>query len=362
MSNLPIADELDQAIEQMLATPEPARRDSGQEVEELLAVAADLRDLPRDNFKTRLRLELEWEAAGRTVVTADAGQTEKHTPAMQRASANTASLPSLFGKAWGGYPVRRSNMALSFALHAIMVLAVGAGLVMVKSMAPQIDTHPSVTVRLEPYPFPVGSAANHGGGSGGAAEKARASKGPAPQAAREQRTPPIVLPNHQPRIAMEASVVAPPDMTVPRTRQIGDPLSLLAVPSNGPGVSSGMGGNYGGGVGTGEGVGRGNGRNRGCCDGVYEIGNGVSMPRAIYYPEPEFSDEARRTKFQGEVTLLATIDVDGIPRDLHVVRSLGMGLDEKALAAVRTWRFEPARLNGHPVTVQMNIIVNFRLY
>ena len=63
MSNLPIADELDHAIEQMLATPELARRGSGQEMEELLAVAADLRDLPRDNFKTRLRLELEWEAA-----------------------------------------------------------------------------------------------------------------------------------------------------------------------------------------------------------------------------------------------------------------------------------------------------------
>ncbi|HET9284405.1 MAG TPA: energy transducer TonB [Candidatus Angelobacter sp.] len=360
MSNLPIADELDQAIEQMLATPELARRGSGQEVEELLAVAADLRDLPRDNFKTRLRLELEWEAAGRTV-TADAAQTEKRMPAMQPASANTASLPGLFGKAWRGYPVRRSNMALSFALHVIMMLAVSAGLVMVKSMAPQIDTHPSVTVRLEPYPFPVGSAAHHGGGSGGAAE-IRASKGPAPQATREQRTPPIVLPNHRPRIAMEASVIAPPDMTMPKTRQVGDPLSVLAAPSNGPGVSGGMGGNYGGGFGTGEGVGRGDGGNRGCCGGVYEIGNGVSMPRAIYYPEPEFSDEARQAKFQGEVTLLATIGIDGIPRDLHVVRSLGMGLDEKALVAVRTWRFEPAKLNGHPVTVQMNIIVNFRLY
>ncbi|HKV95577.1 MAG TPA: energy transducer TonB [Candidatus Angelobacter sp.] len=362
MSNRPIADELDHAIEQMLATPELARANSGQEVEELLAVAADLRDLPRDNFKTRLRLELEWEAAGRTVVTANAGQTEKHAPAMQPASANTASLPGLFGKAWSGYPVRRGNMALSFALHAIMVLAVGAGLVMVKSMAPQIDTHPSVTVRLEPYPFPVGSAASHGGGSGGAAEMIRASKGVAPQSAREQLTPPIVLPNHQPRLTVEASVIAQPDMTMPKTRQVGDPLSVLAVPSNGPGVSGGMGGNYGGGFGTGEGVGRGDGGNRGCCDGVYEVGNGVSMPRAIYYPEPEFSDEARQNKFQGEVTLLATIGVDGIPRNLHVVRSLGMGLDEKALAAVRTWRFDPARLNGHPVTVQMNIIVNFRLY
>jgi len=88
----------------------------------------------------------------------------------------------------------------------------------------------------------------------------------------------------------------------------------------------------------------------------------VSMPRPIYTPEPEFSEEARRVKLQGEVTLLAIIGVDGRPRNLTVARSLGMGLDQKALAAVTTWRFEPAKKDGHPVAVQMNIIVNFHLY
>lgn len=86
------------------------------------------------------------------------------------------------------------------------------------------------------------------------------------------------------------------------------------------------------------------------------------MPRAIYAPEPEFSEEARRIKHQGEVTLVATIGSDGHPRNLIVVRSLGMGLDEKALEAVRTWRFDPARKDGHPVAVQMQIIVNFHLF
>jgi TonB family protein len=88
----------------------------------------------------------------------------------------------------------------------------------------------------------------------------------------------------------------------------------------------------------------------------------VSIPRAIYSPEPEFSEEARRSKYQGEVTLLATIGADGRPRDLLVVRSLGMGLDEKALEAVRTWRFEPGKKDGRPVAVQMNIIVSFHLF
>jgi protein TonB len=86
------------------------------------------------------------------------------------------------------------------------------------------------------------------------------------------------------------------------------------------------------------------------------------MPRAIYAPEPEFSEEARIKKFQGEVTLLVTIGADGRPRNLTVVRSLGMGLDQKALDAVRTWRFDPAKKDGRPVAVQMNIIVNFHLF
>ncbi|HMC31623.1 MAG TPA: energy transducer TonB, partial [Candidatus Angelobacter sp.] len=178
-----------------------------------------------------------------------------------------------------------------------------------------------------------------------------------------QLTPPILLSNNvQPKITAEATVIAPPELSLPKTRQIGDPLSLLSTPSNGPGVGGGMGGEVGGGVGTKSGFGRGNGSDRGCCEDTYTVGNGVSMPRAIYAPEPEFSEEARRIKHQGEVTLLATIGADGRPRNLTVVRSLGMGLDEKALEAVRTWRFDPAKKDGHPVTVQMNIIVNFRLY
>jgi protein TonB len=86
------------------------------------------------------------------------------------------------------------------------------------------------------------------------------------------------------------------------------------------------------------------------------------MPRAIYAPEPEFSEEARKSKYQGEVTLLAIIGADGLPRNLTVVRSLGMGLDEKAMETVRTWRFDPAKKDGHAVAVQMNIIVNFHLF
>jgi protein TonB len=355
MSNVSVYDELDQAIEQMLAAPE-AELPATTALGELVAVASELRDLPRNNFKARLRLELEWEAAGRTV-----SETGNTAQSPQPEPGNTESLPGLFGKVCSGYPVRRRNMALSFALHVIMVLAVGAGFVMVKSTLPRVDTRESVSVRLAPYPFPVGATESHGGGSGGAAEKILASKGLV-RSAREQITPPITLRTPQPIITAEATVVAPPELSFPRTRQVGDPLSALKIASVGPGAGGGIGGKTGGGVGDGKGPGRGNGANGGCCDGLYAVGNGVSMPRAIYSPEPEFSEEARKLKFQGDVILLGTIGADGLPRNLTVVRTLGMGLDEKALETVRTWRFDPARKDGRPVAVQMNIIVNFRLY
>jgi protein TonB len=371
MSNISVYDELDQAIDQMLHPTEPKPGSLGTPSDaaenrnigglgELVELAADLRDLPRANFKSRLKIELEWEAAGRKVST---GETDQQA-ARGAAPESGEILPSLFGKKWAGYPVRRINFVLSVVLHGVMALLIGASFLMVKSSVPQVATVGSVTVKLEPYPVPVGSHPSGGGGSGGAADKMRASVGVAPRAAREQLTPPIVLHSmSRPRLAALPTVIAPPDLALPKTQQIGDPLSALAASSNGPGVAGGIGGNVGGGVGGDRGgVGRGPGSGSGCCGDVFGVGNGVSMPRAIYAPEPEFSEEARIAKFQGEVTLLVTIGTDGRARNLTVVRSLGMGLDQKALDAVRTWRFDPARKDGRPVAVQMNIIVNFHLF
>jgi len=374
MNNAAIYDELDDAIERLLhsqiaqsapgAQERPAEasadapavnaaHEGHSEVGELAELARDLRDLPRENFQSRLKLELEWEAAGRAVTSDVEGR--------QRA-AQPEVLPSLLGRRWSGYPVRRSNFALSAALHALMVLAVGAGFVAVKNMGPQVDKHVEISYRIAPYLPPPGTHEMSGGGSGGAADKLPPSHG-AVRAAREQLAPPIVLKNNpEPKLRVESTVIAPPELSAVKTRQPGDPLSLLTRASNGAGIHGGMGGHEGTGIGTGDGPGIGSGRNGGCCEGTFAIGNGVSMPRPIYTPEPEFSEEARRVKLQGDVTLLATIGVDGRPRNLTVVRSLGMGLDEKALLAVNTWRFEPAKKAGHPVAVQMNIIVNFRLY
>ena len=92
------------------------------------------------------------------------------------------------------------------------------------------------------------------------------------------------------------------------------------------------------------------------------MGGGVTTPRAIYAPDPEFSEEARKAKFQGTVVLWLVVGTDGRTHEVRVFRSLGMGLDEKAIEAIRQWRFEPGRKDGIPVAVQVNVEVNFRLY
>lgn len=96
--------------------------------------------------------------------------------------------------------------------------------------------------------------------------------------------------------------------------------------------------------------------------GVYRVGGGVSAPRAIYDPDPEYSDEARKAKCQGTVLLWLIVGPDGKPRDIRVQQSLGMGLDERAVEAVRKWKFEPAMKDGRPVAVQVNVEISFRLF
>jgi len=167
--------------------------------------------------------------------------------------------------------------------------------------------------------------------------------------------------NLQPKLAVEPTVIGPPNVTFPQM-QTGDLFSKFPTPSNGIGYGGGIGDNHGTGVGSGNGPGVGPGYGGGIGDGFYSVGGGVSAPHPIYDPEHEYSDEARRAKFQGNVVLWVVIGPDGTPRDVRVQRSLGMGLDEKAIAAVRTWRFKPAMKDNRPVAVQVSIEVNFRLF
>jgi TonB family protein len=95
---------------------------------------------------------------------------------------------------------------------------------------------------------------------------------------------------------------------------------------------------------------------------VRKVGNGVEAPRTTHSADPEYSDAARRMKYQSRVRLAGTVDPQGKFTDLCVLVPAGAGLDQKAMSAVRTWRFEPASLGGEPVAVRINVEVDFRLY
>jgi TonB family protein len=94
---------------------------------------------------------------------------------------------------------------------------------------------------------------------------------------------------------------------------------------------------------------------------VFKIGNGVTVPRLAHNIDPEYSEEARQAKYQGTCVLSLVVGPDGRPRDIKVARALGKGLDEKAIEAVRQWRFVPATKGGQPVAVMINVEVQFRL-
>jgi len=96
--------------------------------------------------------------------------------------------------------------------------------------------------------------------------------------------------------------------------------------------------------------------------GVYRSANGVSAPRLLHSVAPEYSEDARAAKFQGICLVSLIVDSNGMPQHVHVTRPLGKGLDEKAVEAVKQYRFEPAMYEGHPVPVQLNVEVNFKLF
>lgn len=96
-------------------------------------------------------------------------------------------------------------------------------------------------------------------------------------------------------------------------------------------------------------------------DGPLEVGGAVSAPVKIQAPLPRYTELARRARIQGTVVVRATIDADGTVRDVEVIKGLPMGLTESAIAAVRQWTFEPARLNGRPVDVYFDLKVTFGL-
>ena len=276
------------------------------------------------------------------------------------------SVPFSSTDIWGLYGRQKKSFLFS---TAIQTAAVALGFLVfsnpaVQQTARQVATlvMPADLVAAAPMPKPP---ANRGGGGGGDRSPLPASQGRLPKAALRQFTPPAaVLNNLAPKLAMEPSILAPPDVNLPAVNMTsyGDPLGKLGPPSNGTGSGGGIGSGKGGGVGSGSGGGVGPGEDGGFGGGIYHVGDhGLVLPVALYKPEPEYSDDARRARLSGEVIVQLVIDENGRVRNMRIVRSLGLGLDEEALKCVSKWRFKPATKDGKPVAILGEATVGFHL-
>jgi protein TonB len=270
---------------------------------------------------------------------------------------------------WGFYDHKKSSAALSTVAHIIVLSLILVGTYYIGKKVVE-KPRENVILVAPVMDTPVMKPSKQevaGGGGGGDRDKFQAPKGRIPKQSLEQITPPmIVVRNPQPKLAVEPTVVVPPQVKLQasNTLNLGNPTAPMpsGPPSNGMGSGGGIGSGSGGGIGVGTGPGVGEGRGGGVGGGVFRIGGGVSAPKATYAPDPEYSEEARKAKYQGTVVLSLIVGADGVPRDIRVARSVGLGLDEKAIETVKTWKFDPGTKDGKPVATYATIEVAFHLY
>ncbi|HEY4011246.1 MAG TPA: energy transducer TonB, partial [Acidobacteriaceae bacterium] len=240
-----------------------------------------------------------------------------------------------------------TSTAVAVGIHAAVILIIA---MLIASKVPiAAPVSKAVSALLEPPPAPpVMPKATQMGGGGGQHDLGPVTKGRLPKLAQTQIVPPKAPPTIPPKLAVEPTVVVQPNLKL-----ADNSMPNLGMPnSNLNGVSMGNGNGTGIGSGNGAGIGPGSGGNMG--GGVYQVGGSVRPPIAIYTPDPEFSEEARKAKFSGNVVVSLIVGADGKPRNVHVLRGVGMGLDEKAVEAVQQYKFKPALKDGKAVAVYLN--------
>jgi periplasmic protein TonB len=242
------------------------------------------------------------------------------------------------------------SIGVSFALQILVVL-----LIIYISTRPAVQ---KLIAQVTPLIAPVDlkPLKENKGGGGGGAKQPLVKKDQLPKPSPKQFTPPKVD-VQQANIMVAPTINADlPDLNnVNVGAQTGVNLAM-----NDSGAGGGIGKGYGGGIGNGRGNGVGDGSGGGMGGGI-RIGPGMTPPVPIFSPEPEYSEEARKAKFQGTVRLSLVVDEHGLPTNVKVITPLGLGLDQKAIEAVEKWKFKPGMKDGKPVAVQASVEVNFRL-
>jgi periplasmic protein TonB len=280
----------------------------------------------------------------------------------QRESPNSRFLAGQVPSGDGGLAQARNSAVGSVITHGI----VGLLLLYVATRAPEVfapkpvTTLPEITWIATPGP---------GGGGGGGGNKTPDPPRKAELKGQEKISVPVApTPKPTPKETPPPAQVTLP--AVPTASAMQDLPGMIAsapsisVPSQGMGTGGGAGTGRGTGVGEGTGSGVGPGHGGGFGGGAYQPGvNGVSMPEVISEKKPEYTSAAMRAKVQGTVEVQAVVNPDGTVGEARIVRSLDdrFGLDEKAIEAVRQWRFRPGVKGGRPVPVLVLIELTFTL-
>lgn len=241
------------------------------------------------------------------------------------------------------------------AAHAAAILLIALTLKShLQIAAPMV--HPTLVNLTAPPPQPLAIKQEKMGGGGGQRDLSPVTQGHLPRLAQVQIVPPKAPPTIAPKLAMEPAVVVQPNLQLADNKMpdLGMPTSTLKGFSLGDGSGTGIG------SGNGSGVGPGSGGNMG--GGVLHIGGAVRAPILVSQVDPEFSEEARKAKFSGNVEVYLIVNEQGSPEHVRCVRDIGMGLCGKAIDAVRQYRFKPATQNGRAVKVDMYIEVNFQIF
>ena len=271
----------------------------------------------------------------------------------------------LFERESGPRRKRGLPIALTTALHMGLVAGLALATTAARPSAPADQTPMTTRLVFLTTPGPGG-----GGGGGGrktptpasAAQRKGVSRlrSPIPPPAPERPAP---VPVDPPPTKPEPEIIAPVASVPADTRDVaGEPVATPQQSENrGPGVEGDAGSGRGGGIGPGNGPGIGSGTDGGTGGGPYRPGSGISPPSLLREVKPDYTDDGRRRGIEGDVELEIVVRSDGSVGDVTLGRGLGAGLDQRAVDAVRQWRFSPATRHGVPVDVIVQVSVEFRL-
>jgi protein TonB len=291
-------------------------------------------------------------------------------------------LPRLDARAfWTAEHHLGRSQITSFVIHGglaglVILLPLFYQQLMPVPSAPRIADYFPISSSIGAYVPPVKSVVqsspapdvSKGGGSGGGGDKLTVTKG-TPRFSPTQILPPHLPSNFNAALTLPSTIIgdAALNSIMPKYPNLGDPSAAEFNNSNGSGKGNGMGdkdgvgiGNYGG---PGPGYGPGGKGGFGGEDFNGQAGIAVSDPVCVFCPRPEYSDEARKAKYQGQVLLSVVVLANGQAGKIQVVNGPGLGLDQKAIEAVRNWRFKPAiGRDGKPVATVVTIQVMFQLF